>query len=152
MGYRTHLTLFVPGNEQLLVLRGKTTVGNTEVEQILTKKFPTRVFLLNEKSISKRYFNNLPEDLEIEKIYQEDEHPIWFDEYSDNGEIHVGAMIALLEKIQEIQKEKKELNEELDFRKEPWYTLETEELLKDLKFWLSSGIIKEDFVIKFEVW
>lgn len=148
MGYRTHLTLSIPGEDKLLILKGSAKVGNAEVEQIITQKFPTNIMLLNNECIGKVYFYELPEELLIQEIYKEDDSPIWFNEYTEDGEIHVGAFIKLLKTIEKIQK--KGLSEEQI--EDNWYLVKEEKLIENLEFWLSAGIISKDTTIKFEVY
>jgi hypothetical protein len=90
MGYRTHLTLTVPGQPQ--------TVGTF-------KDMPTDVYLLQNYCIGKVYFNELPE--ELEQIHDEhpEEYSIYFKDNgnSDDGEIQIGLLLAFCKRIKEEQ-------------------------------------------------
>jgi hypothetical protein len=90
MGYRTHLTLRVPGQPQ--------TVGTF-------KNMPTEVYLLSNYCIGKVYFNELPE--ELEQVYDQypEEYSLFFrdDGESDDGEIHIGLLLAFCKRIKEEQ-------------------------------------------------
>lgn len=146
MGYRTHLNLHIQGENKLLVLRGKGQFENGSVEQIVTKKFPTNILLLNNYCIGKYYFDELPESLKQKELEIESPYIFTYESTNDFGEISVETLIAILKKKNKINKETKNTNFE-------WYYLdEDNELLNDLNFWMSAGIITPHSIIKFEVY
>lgn len=132
MGYRTHLNLKIPGEPQ--------TIGTF-------KNMPTEVILIDNYCIGKIYFNRLPE--ELEKVVEDYDHmyPLSTREYTDDGEILVGLLLNICERIQQEQKDKTE-NEIAELP--DWFATGFDSIARILKQALKENLIQEHDCVQFE--
>jgi len=132
MGYRTYLNLKIPGEPQ--------TIGTF-------KNMPTEIILIDNYCIGKIYFNELPE--ELEKVIEDYEtmYPLFIREYTDDGEILVGLLLNIFERIQQEQKDKtkNEIAELPD-----WFTTGINPIVRILKQALEENLIQTDDWVQFE--
>lgn len=132
MGYRTYLNLKISGEPQ--------TVGTF-------KNMPTEVVLIDNYCIGKIYFNELPE--ELEKVVEDYEtmYPLSIKEYTDDGEILVGLLLNICERIQQEQKGKTE-NEIAELP--DWFDTDFDSIARILKQALEENLIQADGWVQFE--
>ena len=132
MGYRTHLNLKIPGEPQ--------TIGTF-------KNMPTEIILIDNYCIGKIYFNDLPE--ELEKVIENYEHmyPLSIEEYTDDGEILVGLLLNMCERIQQEQKDRTE-NEIAGLP--DWFDTGFDPIARVLKQALEENLIQTDDWVQFE--
>ena len=130
MGYRTHFTLSIEGKPQ--------TVGTF-------KDMPTQVYLLDNYCICKCYLNELPEELQE---HLESYPGLFFNDggESDDGEIKLSKLLALL---REIQRRRNGLTDDQIEAMHAWYWFDPVQLLTHLERALADGLITEKTWVKF---